>query len=83
MFLQCILTYTMLCCRPPPDLLQLYKTHVKAIVDELRQPDLPAYCARVTAQDRALDTGGDASSTGGASNPAKGSSAAALLSATR
>ncbi|KAF6257152.1 vesicle transport protein [Scenedesmus sp. NREL 46B-D3] len=41
--------------RPAPNVLTLYKAHVRAITDELRQPDLPAYCLRVTAQDRTAD----------------------------
>jgi hypothetical protein len=50
-------------CRPAPDVLQLYKAHVRAIAEELRQPDLPAYCLRVTAQDRMPDGSSSSSST--------------------
>eukprot|EP00879_Flechtneria_rotunda_P020892 GHRR01021997.1.p1 GENE.GHRR01021997.1~~GHRR01021997.1.p1 ORF type:complete len:270 (+),score=84.39 GHRR01021997.1:545-1354(+) len=38
--------------RPSPDVVQLYKAHVEAIVNELRQPELPAYCLRTASKDR-------------------------------
>uniref|UniRef100_A0A383WPK6 t-SNARE coiled-coil homology domain-containing protein n=1 Tax=Tetradesmus obliquus TaxID=3088 RepID=A0A383WPK6_TETOB len=59
--------------RPPPDVLQQYKAHVRAIADELRQPDLPAYCLRVTAQDRVAD-GSSAKAAGTASSALQGAS---------
>lgn len=64
----------LLSCRPPPDVLQQYKAHVRAIADELRQPDLPAYCLRVTAQDRVAD---------GSSGKAAGTASSALQGASR
>jgi hypothetical protein len=57
-------------CRPPPNVLQQYKAHVRAIADELRQPDLPAYCLRVTAQDRMPDSSSSSSSKAGTASSA-------------
>lgn len=38
--------------QPGPDVLALYHTAVRAITSQLQQPQLPAYCVRVSTQDR-------------------------------
>lgn len=42
-------------CRPGPDILQQYKACVRAVSEELRQPDLPAYCIKATSRVGAVD----------------------------
>jgi len=50
--------------RPGPDVLQQYQAAVHAIAVQLQQPEVPAYCLRVSRQDKlpAAEAGGSSSS---------------------
>lgn len=50
--------------RPGPDVLAQYQAAVRAIASQLQQPQLPAYCWRVSAQDRLAGAAGDAAHAG-------------------
>lgn len=56
--------------RPGPDVLQQYQAAVHAIAVQLQQPELPAYCLRVTRQDK-LPAAEAAAGVSSSSQPAR------------
>ena len=59
--------------RPGPDVLEQYQAAVRAISSQLQPPQLPAYCWRVSTQDRLAGVQAAAQGGGGGSSSSSSS----------